>query len=75
MTPAERILAERQKIESGGKLYVTPFRMSKLMAAASKIIDTMVKADTNICYEECRIILALVEAGLGCINDKEDKST
>lgn len=75
MTPAERILAERQKIESAGKLYITPFRMSKLMAAASKIIDTMVKADTNICYEECRIILALVEAGLGCINDKEDKST
>lgn len=75
MTPAERILAERQKVESAGKLYITPFRMSKLMAAASKIIDIMVKADTNICYEECRIILALVEAGLGCINDKEDKNT
>ena len=56
MTPAERMTAERSRIEKSGNIYVTPFRMGKLMDAASKIINVMVKADTNICYEECNII-------------------
>lgn len=54
MTPAERMTAERSRIEKSGNIYVTPFRMAKLMDAASKIMNIMVKADTNICYEECQ---------------------
>lgn len=45
MTPAERMTAERSRIEKSGNIYVTPFRMAKLMDAASKIMNIMVKAD------------------------------
>ena len=73
MTPAERMTAERSRIEKSGNIYVTPFRMAKLRDAASKIMNIMVKADTNICYEECNIILALVAAGIGCITDEDEE--
>lgn len=72
MTPAERMMAERNRIEKSGNLYIAPFRMAKLMDAASKIMNIMVKADTSICYEECNIILALVASGIGCLTDEED---
>ena len=72
MTPAERMMAERKRIEQSGACYVTPFRMAKLMEAAGKIMNIMVKADTNICYEECNIILALVAAGISCVTEGED---
>lgn len=72
MTPAERMTAERSRIEKSGNIYVTPLRMAKLMDAASKIINIMVKADTNICYEECNIILALVAAGISCVTENEE---
>lgn len=72
MTPAERMAAEKDRIEQGGNLYVPPYRMAALMNAASKIMNIMVKADTNICYEECNIILALVAAGIGCLTDEEE---
>ncbi len=72
MTPAERMTAERSRIEKSGNIYITPFRMAKLMDAASKIINIMVKADTNICYEECNIILALVAAGISCVTENEE---
>ena len=72
MTPAERMTAERSRIEKSGNIYVTPFRMAKLMDAASKIINIMVKADTNIRYEECNIILALVAAGISCVTENEE---
>lgn len=72
MTPAERMKAERSRIEKSGNIYITPFRMAKLMDAASKIINIMVKADTNICYEECNIILALVAAGISCVTENEE---
>lgn len=72
MTPAERMTAERSRIEKSGNIYVTPFHMAKLMDAASKIINIMVKADTNICYEECNIILALVAAGISCVTENEE---
>ena len=74
MTPAERIRAEKDRIEKNGNIYIPPFRMANLMKVAGKIVDLMVKADTNICYEECRIILSLVEAGLRW-EIKEDEFT
>lgn len=60
MTSAERMAAEKDRIEQGGNIYIPPYRMAALMNAASKIMNIMVKANTNICYEECNIILALV---------------
>lgn len=73
MTPAERMMAERKRIEQSGACYVTPYRTAKLMDAAGKIMNLMVKADTNICYEECNIILALVAAGIACVTEEEDE--
>lgn len=64
MTPAERMKAEKERIERENEIYIAPYRMAKLMDAASKIMNIMVRADTNICYEECNIILNLVSAGI-----------
>ena len=50
MTPAERITAERERIQKNYGFYITPVRMAHLMEAASKITNILVKADTNICY-------------------------
>ena len=73
MTPAERMKAEKDRIERGGNIYIPPYRMAHLMDAAGKIMNIMVKADTNICYEECSIILALVAAGISCVTEEEDE--
>lgn len=75
MTPAERMMAERERIERDGSIYIPPYRMANLMRVASKIMDTMVKADTNVCYEECNIILALVAAGIACVTEEEEEIT
>ena len=60
MTPAERLMAERDRIQKERGFYITPVRMAHLMQAASKITDTLIRADTNICYEECNIVLSIV---------------
>ena len=73
MTPAERMKAEKDRIEKGGQTYISPYRMANLMEAAGKIMNLMIKADTNICYEECNIILALVAAGIACVTEEEDE--
>lgn len=72
MTASERIIAEKERIERENGFYIPPYRMANLMSAAAKMVNIMVKADTNICYEECGIMLALVAAGIGCLTDEED---
>lgn len=74
MTPVERMKAEKDRIEKSGQTYIPPYRMAKLMEASGKIMNLMIKADTNICYEECNIILALVAAGIACVAEEEDES-
>lgn len=73
MTPVERMMAEKDRIEKSGQTYIPPYRMAKLMEAAGKIMNLMIKADTNICYEECSIILALVAAGIAYVAEEEDE--
>ena len=73
MTPVERMKAEKDRIEKSGQTYIPPYRMAKLMEAAGKIMNLMIKADTNICYEECSIILALAAAGIACVAEEEDE--
>lgn len=72
MTPAERMMAEKARIEKSGHVYIPPYRMARLMETASKVMNLMVRADTNVCYEECTIVLALVAAGIGCITGIEE---
>ena len=73
MTPVERMMAEKDRIEKSGQTYIPPYRMAKLMEAAGKIMNLMIKADTNISYEECSIILALVAAGIAYVAEEEDE--
>ena len=62
MTPTERLMAEREHIQKTYGFYITPVRMAHLMDAASKISNILVKADTNICYDECKIVLGIVSS-------------
>ena len=71
VTPAERITAERDRIQEESGFYVTPCRMAHLMDAASKIANILVRTDTNICYAECRFILRIVSGVIADIS-KED---
>lgn len=71
MTPAERLAAERERIQSRSGFYCTPYRMSRLMAAAGKITDILVRADTNISYEECNFVLDIVSGAIAGITMEE----
>ena len=64
MTAAERLQAEKERLLTTTGFYVPPYRMANLMKAAAKIMDIIIKADTNICYEECRFIMAIVDAAI-----------
>lgn len=64
MTPTERLMAEREHIQKTYGFYITPVRMAHLMDAASKISNILVKADTNICYDECKIVLGIVSSAV-----------
>lgn len=64
MTAAERLQAEKERLLATTGFYVPPYRMANLMKAAAKIMDIVIKADTNICYEECRFIMAIVNAAI-----------
>ena len=48
--------------------------MANLMKAAAKIMDIVIKADTNICYEECRFIMAIVNAAIPNVADQTEES-
>ena len=35
--------------------------------------DIIIKADTNICYEECRFIMAIVDAAIPRVSDQTEE--
>ena len=70
MTAAERLQAEKERLLTTTGFYVPPYRMANLMKAAAKIMDIIIKADTNICYEECRFIMAIVDAAIPRVSDQ-----
>ena len=72
MTPAERMMAERDRIEKSGQTYIPPYRMASLMETAGKVMNLIVRSNTNICYEECNIVLALVAAGIASVSEEEE---
>ena len=47
MTAAERLQAEKERLLAATGFYVPPYRMANLMKAAAKIMDIVIKADTN----------------------------
>ena len=68
MTAAERLQAEKERLLAATGFYVPPYRM------AAKIMDIVIKADTNICYEECRFIMAIVNAAIPNAADQTEES-
>ena len=52
MTPAERVQAEKERIIAEAGFYIPPYRLANLMRAAARIADVLVKADTNMSYDE-----------------------
>lgn len=72
MTAAERLQAEKEEVIKRAGFYIPPYRLANLMKAAGRITDILVRADTNMCYEECRIILAIVASTIGIISGEDE---
>lgn len=73
MTPAERVRAEKERIIAEAGFYIPPYRLANLMRAAARIADVLVKADTNMSYDECRVVLGLVLATICAVTEGEDE--
>lgn len=73
MTPAERLQAEKERILAETGCYVPPFRLANLMKAAGRIIDILIKADIHISYEECRLVLRIVEAAIISVTKEKNE--
>lgn len=71
MTVAERLQAEKERVIAESGFYIPPYRLSNLMKAAARITDILVKADVNMCYEECRLVLGVVLATIGAVTEEE----
>lgn len=69
MTAAERFQAEKEEIIKRAGYYIPPYRLANLMRAAGRITDILVKADTNICFEECNIVLGIVAAAIAWVTE------
>jgi hypothetical protein len=73
MMPGERLQAERDKVVAETGFYVPPYRMANLMKAAARIMEILTRADTNICYKECEIVLKIVSSAVSdALGGKED---
>lgn len=64
MTPVEKLNAEKKRVIQQCGYYITPTRMANLMKAASKILNLLVTADLAVSYEECRIVLKIVDGAI-----------
>lgn len=73
MTPAERVRAEKERIIAEAGFYIPPYRLANLMRAAARIADVLVKADTNMSYGECKIVLGPVLATISAVTEGEDE--
>ena len=71
MTPVERLNAEKDRVIGQCGHYITPARMANLMKAASKILNLLVTADLAVSYEECRIVLKIVDGAISEAVDHE----
>ena len=71
MTPVEKLNAEKERVIQQCGYYITPARMANLMKAASKILNLLVTADLAGSYEECRIVLKIVDGAISEAIDHE----
>ena len=52
---------------------VTAEDMYEAVTSRSADMDIIIKADTNICYEECRFIMAIVDAAIPRVSDQTEE--
>ena len=71
MTPVERLNEEKDRVIQKCGYYITPARMANLMKAASRILNLLVTADLAVSYEECRIVLKIVDGSISEAIDHE----
>lgn len=69
MTPVERLNEEKDRVIQKCGYYITPARMANLMKAAAGIVKLVVTSDIAVNYQECRLVLKIVE---GAISDAVD---
>lgn len=68
---ADYIKREAEEIAGRTGRYIPPYRMANLMKSAQRITDLMVKADLAMTYEECVIVLNIVQSTIRAITGKE----
>jgi hypothetical protein len=68
---ADYIKREAEEIAGRTGRYIPPYRMANLMKSAQRITDLMVKTDLAMTYEECVIVLNIVQSTIRAITGKE----
>lgn len=69
---ADYIKREAEEISGRTGRYIPPYRMANLMKSAQRITDLMVKTDLAMTYEECVIVLNIVQSTIRAITGKEE---
>ena len=64
MTPVEALNAGKERVIQKCGYYITPARMANLMKAAAGIVKLLVTSDIAVNYEECRLVLKIVEGAI-----------
>lgn len=72
-TTADYIKREAEEISGRTGRYIPPYRMANLMKSAQRIAELMVKADLGMTYEECVIVLNIVQSTIRVITGKEEE--
>lgn len=70
MTRGDWLKAEIARIEAERGYYIPPYLMAEMMKTANKIVSILT-APGGVTYEECRIILDMVENAIS-ISSKEN---
>lgn len=60
---------EAEMIESELGFYVPPYQLNEMMKVASKIMTLMVNFKPQCTYNECKIILKMVEQALAITSE------
>lgn len=72
-TRGDLLRIEIQRIEAERGYYIPPYLMREMMKTADKIIDLLIKPG-GVSYEECRIIMGIVESALTAASKEKSPS-
>lgn len=71
MTTADYVKAEADAIAGRTGRYIPPYRMAQLMDSAQKITKLLTQTGFPMTYEECGIVLQIVQSALRLVTGKE----